>query len=466
MKKTLTILGSSRQDSICDIDGYQITNIRDKITHTHYTGEILQSIRYCKYNNITPRETVECFRTPILSKKPLCFNDIKNDYNKTELFILEIASKLSYKYNNKYVNYILQEFNDYKDKIIVETETNEDIENNIVEIIKEINIPLIIVGYIVTYNKGSRYDLLKFLEKLCMKYNIFFIDPVKEITKEGYNINDLIKKEDKITNYNELGHSVIKKIYVKYISQLRCNVKYFKIYEIPEYNKVKIGDIDDDGNVILLNDYSFYDLLITCGTSNHISFEDEFLREYPIPCIVFNDKINKLHHNNKNTNIKFIKKNISNSNTEDTTNLLDLIENNDNIFLKMDIESNEYKWLEIITREHLLKISQIVIKFHYTHKQEFINIFTQISIPINPLSRINCLKKIMDTHYLVHLKCNNTSGTTLYNGIVVPNIFDCTYIRKDLCNIDTINYSIEKIPNPLLDCKNEITLLGFPYQNI
>lgn len=51
----------------------------------------------------------------------------------------------------------------------------------------------------------------------------------------------------------------------------------------------------------------------------------------------------------------------------------------------------------------------------------------------------------------------------------IPNVFECTYIKKDLCK--DISYSSEKIPNPLLDSKNiltnpEICLSGYPFSII
>ena len=80
---------------------------------------------------------------------------------------------------------------------------------------------IIIVGHIVTYEKGERYDLLKLLEKIWLKYNLLFINPVKELEKKGHNINNLTEKKEKICHYNNKGHMLIKKIYEEYINKYK-----------------------------------------------------------------------------------------------------------------------------------------------------------------------------------------------------------------------------------------------------
>jgi hypothetical protein len=57
------------------------------------------------------------------------------------------------------------------------------------------------------------------LKNICNIHNIYFIDPVREIQKKGYNIFDLVVPENKIIHYNEKGHSVIKVIYEEFINK-------------------------------------------------------------------------------------------------------------------------------------------------------------------------------------------------------------------------------------------------------
>ena len=218
----ITILGSCRQHTLRN--KYNITNIQEQLSYPHYTKEILEVIKYCKYNHIKKQETINLFRTPILTKKPANFEEINNDFNSTNIFILEIASKIKYNYNNTYVHHIVTE-EKYNVPIIneikIETQLKEEIEEDILKIKDELNKPFIIVSHLVTKNSGERYNLSCWLEEICLKYNIPFINPVKELIKKSVNIEDIFIKEDVLAHYNENGHNEILKIYSEYIENIQ-----------------------------------------------------------------------------------------------------------------------------------------------------------------------------------------------------------------------------------------------------
>lgn len=124
--------------------------------------------------------------------------------------------------------------------------------------------------------------------------------------------------------------------------------------------KIRIGR-DHDGGYVIIDGLS-YDLLIGCGISNDISFEEVFIERFDVDCFAFDGTINKLP--GKNPRIRFIKKNISNKNNKKETNLHELINQANDIFLKMDIEGGEYSWISSLSYSQLNKIKQIVIEFH------------------------------------------------------------------------------------------------------
>jgi len=184
-----TIFGSCRQESIYCIPEAKVTGIRDNITYTHYTKEVLELIKYCKYGHLSPEETLTSFRTPILHNRKLYYNNILiNNFNNTNVFFIEIASRVSYEYNGVYVHHILSSNEELKNNIIIKKHNDEEI-----EIKKQLNRPIIIVSHIVTYNYGTRYELLKLLEKICLKHNILFINPFKEISMRNYDIKKYYK---------------------------------------------------------------------------------------------------------------------------------------------------------------------------------------------------------------------------------------------------------------------------------
>ena len=113
----VTILGSCRQDAIYKIPGVNVTGIKENISYPHYTKETLEVIKFCKTGHLTPEETISTFRTPILKNAKLYFNDILNtNFNTTDIFIIEIASRITYEYNGRYVHHILYDDINYNKK--------------------------------------------------------------------------------------------------------------------------------------------------------------------------------------------------------------------------------------------------------------------------------------------------------------------------------------------------------------
>jgi hypothetical protein len=238
------------------------------------------------------------------------------------------------------------------------------------------------------------------------------------------------------------------------------SLDYLIVYK-SDNPKVRVGSGNDGGYIIA--DNLEYDCCISCGIANDINFEKEFSIKYPnLDIIAFDGTINQLPE--YHPKIQFVKKNIGTSNSDTTTNLFDFFEKYDNIFVKMDIERYEYQWLHSLSQEQLKKIKQLVIEFHYpfTDNHGFRNLSGPKSIP----EKTGIIKNLVETHTLVHLHGNNCCGITMYEGCVVPNVFECTYIRKDIQ--PQLHYTDDKIPSPL-DYPNvigpDIELNHYPFVN-
>ena len=142
-------------------------------------------------------------------------------FEKTDVFIIEICGKKTYKYNNFFVHSALLDFSDEstRQNIIINEQNDEEIENDILNIIHELNTKkIVIVGHIVTDDKSERYKLSNLLENLCFKHNLLFINPAFEIQKRGFNITDLVNNDKKIIHYNDNGHKVMKAIYEEFLN--------------------------------------------------------------------------------------------------------------------------------------------------------------------------------------------------------------------------------------------------------
>lgn len=217
--KNVTIFGTCRLDSLSNCNA----RIKFEISYTYDTKEILEVIRFIKYNHLSPEQTITTFRTPMIEKKPVYAKDFEGIFENTDIFVIEICGKNSYKYNNTYVHSALAQFSDENiaNSIEIHKQSDEEVENDIIEIMNQLNTrKIIIVGHIVTEYQGERYELSKLLQNICIKYNLAFIDPAIEITKKGYNIHDLVAHEKKIYHYNDTGHTVMKQIYEEFIANI------------------------------------------------------------------------------------------------------------------------------------------------------------------------------------------------------------------------------------------------------
>lgn len=220
------------------------------------------------------------------------------------------------------------------------------------------------------------------------------------------------------------------------------SLDYLIVYK-SNHPKIRVGSNNDGGYVIA--DNLEYDCCISCGIANDINFEKQFSNKYPdIDIIALDGTIHSLPENHPK--IHFVKKNITSYESDTTTNLHSLIEKYDNIFLKMDIEGYEFRWLNSLTTDHLKKIKQLVIEIHYPFN------VSKYDAPLTIHEKLSVLNKLAETHALIHLHGNNCCGITMYETCVVPNVFECTYVRKDVQ--DTFQYNEDPIPSPHLDRPN------------
>jgi hypothetical protein len=214
------------------------------------------------------------------------------------------------------------------------------------------------------------------------------------------------------------------------------NPSVLTVYKSP-FPKIRLGR-DGDGGYVLANIPNIhYDVLLSGGIDDDISFEDAFMKRYNcMNCYAFDNSVSVPP--NHSTPIHFTQKTISGHIDESTTNLHDIIDENRSIFVKMDIEGAEYPWIRSLRDDHLNKFEQIVMEFHapfYYGGARGMEIFT----------------KLNKTHRLIHFHPNNISENIICNGIPIPNIFEGTYLHKKY--FQKVELNTELIPGPL-DMKN------------
>jgi len=215
------------------------------------------------------------------------------------------------------------------------------------------------------------------------------------------------------------------------------------------YKKVRIGKPYDGGYVICELPTS-YDCIISGGISNDISFEQAFLTKYPeIPCFAFDGTVSSLPTND--SRIQFIKKNLGNEETDTLTNLKGTMEPFKNIFMKIDIEGHEFRLFPTFSDTQMSCIKQLVVEVHSPGDiQLHPNYFVGLSDITHPFM-IQFFEKLNKTHTLVHVHPNTVCRTYYVEGIHLPNVFECTFIRNDFVT-DKIR-NTEPIPT-VLDMPN------------
>jgi hypothetical protein len=206
------------------------------------------------------------------------------------------------------------------------------------------------------------------------------------------------------------------------------------VYTSP-FPKKRIGREYDGGYVIVDIPNPTYSLLLAGGICSDISFEEEFITTYHTTCIALDGTIDRLPETTT-TDIQFIKKNIHYMNDAEHTNLHDIIDQYEHIFVKMDIEGYEIPWIASLKEEHMNKFEQIVMEFHFPFS----------------LNEGFIFYKLTQTHTLVHFHGNNNCGVRNYEGIIIPNVFECTYLHnKYFTSPPTLNK--DTIPG-ILDMRN------------
>ena len=224
-----------------------------------------------------------------------------------------------------------------------------------------------------------------------------------------------------------------------YYNKKLCDFKYLRVFNYPNKYKIRLGNKGDGGYVIALvpGKYDFY---ISAGVSNEESFSRDFIKFYRMRkynSYAFDGTINDYPYE-YTKDITYIKKNINSFTDENNTNLKNFIDNFKNIFLKIDIEGSEFTWLASLTENDLMSFKQIVIEIHNIHDEHS---------DMNKYNwKIEGLKKLANTHYIVHAHANN------YGPVVeiIPVVLELTYVRKNVFDWE-LSLNTNKLPDNLLD---------------
>ena len=243
--------------------------------------------------------------------------------------------------------------------------------------------------------------------------------------------------------------------------------KFLKPYHIKSSNLVRIGPKTDGGYIIDKRILNKINILITCGLNDDWEFERSFLKKKPAAKIIAFDhtvnnhfwikrfkndiisllllrklRISKIldifkfidyllfftkNKKHKITKVVFKKKN----NKEIT--ISEILKDYKEVFLKIDIEGDEYKILNDI-KKNSKKIVFLVIEFHNLDKN------------------ILQIKKFLEKLDLkiIHIHANNYGGIDKYGN---PKVIELSLLNTKKIKVDN-TFSKKKYPVVNLDYKN------------
>lgn len=234
-----------------------------------------------------------------------------------------------------------------------------------------------------------------------------------------------------------------------------------RLYAFDKSKKLHIGSQTDGGYVIAdLSDS--YDCYISAGVSNEESFTRDIIKKYGFTkdmCYAFDGTIDDYPYE-YTREIQFTRKNIGAYESDKLTNLHNLVDKYNNIFLKMDIEGGEYDWIPTLSREQMNKFKQIAIEFHginYDGGEWCPNVTFN--------TKCDILAKLAETHYLIHAHGNNNRWSRQY----IPDVIELTYVRKSEFDVEP-PLNKEPVPVAGLDFPNvphlpDIDMNGYPFVN-
>lgn len=238
-----------------------------------------------------------------------------------------------------------------------------------------------------------------------------------------------------------------------YVKRIRS---HFRIKDVENLNYIRVGR-DNDGGYTMVDDFAGVKNVYSCGINDDVSWDLDFLnrRNENVDIFMYDHTIDQLPQEHES--FHFFKTGISgvyDSTHPELDTIPRLISKNGhqddyNMILKMDIEGSEYDMLETIDVDTLNHFTQIIMEIHWL-------------LNINNENKISfCLDKLNATHQLVYIHGNNCVDHINRGGLVLPDVVECTYLRRDKYNfIESKRFFPTALDQPCTVNRPEINL-GF-----
>jgi hypothetical protein len=264
-----------------------VSSIREALTYPHYTKEIVQAILYVQSGGKIAPADLRSFRNMQIGAKIGSARKLRREFKKTDVFVVEVASKIIYKKRDDYWHHhfidslpIDSELRqEYEIRELSDFEIEEDL-RHIVELLAPK--PVVFATHFSNRTSGARQSLIQSIQEFCSQNGILCINPSKLL--KLYRVNELVESEEVITHFTTSGHARVGSRYREAIhlayasSQNRC--PHFLIQNLdnsPErIASVGIHGLGDD----IMGSLKVYEQAWRYGKIPGISIQRHQLREF------------------------------------------------------------------------------------------------------------------------------------------------------------------------------------------
>lgn len=211
---------------------------------------------------------------------------------------------------------------------------------------------------------------------------------------------------------------------ISYIEELH-KILYLQDLADPRFHFKRIGS-KRDGGYVMVDPVSTNKIAYSIGICDNVDWDADMVNNGYV-VFMYDHTIDRLPIEKKG--FHWVKQGICGGGIKgDLRPLIHMLQDNGHtsasgMVFKMDVEGYEWEVLDDISENILEQFDQIVLEIHF------------LLTSSNREQMLRCLKKLSCSHNLVHIHANSTCKIIYYKNMIMPDVLEVTYIKKDFCKL-------------------------------